>query len=93
VVNALYRSEKAGVLSRHGAARTLRTVAAMPIKLHGDHELHRQAMQKAFMYGLPAAYDAHYVALAERLSAELWTADAELANALKDRLAWVRLVS
>ena len=93
VVNGLYQSAKAGLLTRHAVAHALRAVDSMPIKLHGDHELHRQALQNALHHGLPAAYDAHYLALAERLSAELWTTDAKLAGAVQDRLAWVRLMS
>jgi predicted nucleic acid-binding protein len=93
VVNALYRSAKAGLLTYQAAGRAFRTVLLMPIKLHGDPELHRQALQGAMAHELSAAYDAHYLALAERLGVELWTADAKLVRAVEGRLAWVRLVS
>lgn len=39
-------------------------------------------MQLARQFNLPAAYDAHYLALAERLEAELWTLDRKLFNAV-----------
>lgn len=93
VVNAIHQSRKAGLLADHAAARVIRSALEMPVTLHGDQELHRRALQVASRYRLPAAYDAHYVALAERLSVDLWTADARLVKALEDRLAWVRLVS
>jgi alpha-galactosidase len=38
---------------------------------------------------LPAAHDAHYLALAERLGAEFWTADQRLVRAVQPQLSWV----
>ncbi|MBC7227355.1 MAG: type II toxin-antitoxin system VapC family toxin [Thermoflexales bacterium] len=54
-----------------------------------DGELHRRALQLARAFSLPAAYDAHYLALAEQLGADFWTADLRLARAIQDRLPWV----
>lgn len=39
-----------------------------------------------------AAYDAAYLAVAESLGAELWTADRALLKATKKSLAWVRWI-
>ncbi len=47
-------------------------------------------MELAHQYGLPAAYDAHYLALAEREGCEYWTTDERLWNAVKAQLPWVR---
>ena len=48
-------------------------------------------MTVAARYGLPAAYDAHYLALAEWMDIELWTADMKLINTLKPyKLGWVK---
>ena len=46
-------------------------------------ELHRAALQWAERIGQSKAYDAQYLALAESLSAEFWTADARLVHALQ----------
>ena len=37
-----------------------------------------------------AAYDAHYLALAEMLGCEFWNADERLYNTVKDELPWVK---
>lgn len=51
----------------------------------------RQALAES--YRLPSAYDAHYLALAEGLEAELYTSDLKLVEALKVfDVEWVRSV-
>ena len=62
------------------------------LRFFGDAELHRQALKIAQRYNLPATYDAHYLALAERLGIEFWTADRRLFNAVQSSLSWVNLV-
>lgn len=65
----------------------------MPITLYGDRDLHRRALSLAKQLSLPAAYDAHYLALAERLNAELWTADRCLAERAQPTMPWVNLAT
>jgi predicted nucleic acid-binding protein len=93
VVNALYRLQKAGTLSREAASHALGDALSRPIVLHEGKDLHARALELAAEHKLSAAYDAQYLALAEKLSVELWTTDAKLVKAVGDRLAWVRLVS
>jgi len=64
----------------------------LPIELHGDEALHQRALELAARFTLPAAYDAHYLALAERFRAPLWTTDRRLAKAVGDNLPEIRLV-
>ncbi len=52
--------------------------------------LHRRAWEMAKHFDRPAAYDAHYLALAEMLGCEFWTADEKLYNAVKQELPWAR---
>jgi predicted nucleic acid-binding protein len=52
-------------------------------------DISAQAMQFAQRFGLPATYDAHYMALALSENCEYWTADARLWNAVKGKLDWV----
>ncbi len=93
VVNALYQIQKAGQLTPAEVSLALDTALRRPIVLHEDNELHELALELAVKYRLPAAYDAQYLALAQRLGVELWTTDAKLVKAVQDELAWVRLVS
>jgi predicted nucleic acid-binding protein len=93
VVNALHQIRKAGRLSGDRVELALREALGKPIVLHEDDNLHARALEMAADHKLPAAYDGQYLALAEKLGVELWTADAKLVRAVQDRLAWVRLVS
>lgn len=54
---------------------------------------HIRAIQLSQQFGLPAAYDAHYLALAESKHCELWTADRRLWNSTRGKLPWVHWLS
>ncbi len=90
VGNALYRYVRRGDLSPEDAAQALDIALEMQVSLHGDADLHRRAMVMARQFALPAVCDAHYLALAERLGAQLWTADRRLHQAVSATLTWVR---
>lgn len=56
-------------------------------------DLHRAALHWAERIEQSKAYDSQYLALAESLSAEFWTADARLAHALeKLDVSWVHAI-
>jgi predicted nucleic acid-binding protein len=63
---------------------------AYPIELVAPPGLHQRALAVADLYGLPAAYDAHYVALAQESSCDLWTDDQRLLRLLGGALPFVR---
>ena len=92
VTNALYRYQKQGSMSGSSAQLALRAALSLPISLHGEADLHWRALDLAQRFSLPAAYDAHYLALAERLGAAFWTADQRLARAVRPALPWVHLM-
>jgi predicted nucleic acid-binding protein len=92
LVNTLHRWVRHGVMTTAEAGRALAEAQALPIEMHGDDALHERALELASRFSLPAAYDAHYLALAERFGAPLWTTDRRLANAVGDSLPEVRLV-
>ncbi|HEY5004829.1 MAG TPA: type II toxin-antitoxin system VapC family toxin [Ktedonobacteraceae bacterium] len=48
-----------------------------------------RSIELSEQFGLPATYDAHYLALAERENCDLWTADTRLWKAVHTNLPWV----
>jgi predicted nucleic acid-binding protein len=92
VANALYRYHKLGYLSASSVQLAFRAALALPLELHGEPDLHWRALDLAEKFSLPAAYDAHYLALAELLEGEFWTADRWLARTVQSALPWVHLV-
>ena len=54
--------------------------------------LHLRALELMERFRMQAAYDAHYLALAQWLRCECWTADERLWNTVKSEFAWVRWV-
>ena len=64
----------------------------MPLTLYGDADLQRATVRLAERLALSASYDTHYLAVAERLDVELWTADRRLVQAVQDTLPYVRLL-
>ena len=95
----LLRYEVTSVL-RKQVARKLRTieenrqalqrVLSFGIQYIEPPDFHRRAFDMAEQYGQPAAYDVHYLALAEFLDCEFWTADERLVNAVQDNLPWIK---
>ena len=92
LVNALHRYCIAGFFSQSAARVSLEAALAQPIALYDDDELHYAASELAAIHTLPASYDAHYLALAQRMNAEFWTADKRLYNSVCDALPWVHLL-
>ena len=80
LANALHQQVRTGRLPADRANDLLDVALAFPIALHGDARLHARALELAGEHNLSATYDAHYLALAERLRAPLWTGDRWLAK-------------
>lgn len=74
------------------ALTLLEQFLALPIALHNPGGLHRRALVLAQDYGLPAAYDAHYLALAEHFGCALWTDDGRLWRAVAGHLSFVHQI-
>ncbi len=90
VVSVLRRSVYAGHITTADAREMVEDVRALGVRLYGD-DLSEAALEWAERLGQSRAYDAFYVALAERLGAVLWTADRRLANGAGAAGApWVR---
>jgi len=94
--NILYRNANSGKIPLDEAKKGLEAVIFPSITFELGHiresSFFVRVMEFAGQFKLPATYDAHYLALAEREQCEFWTADERLYNAVREQLAWVRLM-
>ena len=67
----------------------LNKALAFDVTLLDNGNLHQQAWNLAAQLNRPTAYDAHYLALAQQLGCDFWTADRRLYNAAHQTLPWV----
>jgi predicted nucleic acid-binding protein len=79
-------------LSLSDADQLMQDFLTFPISLTAPPNLHQQALAIADAHGMSAAYDAHYVALAQELGAELWTDDQRLLRVLSGRVTFVKWI-
>lgn len=93
VANAFYQYQRHGKLSAETVDSVMEMVSSLGIETVSDPRLHREALTLANRLELPAAYDAHYLALARRLDCELWTVDRKLARRVEGYFAGVRLAT
>ncbi len=93
--NILFRQVVIGKLTYDEAMKLLTKLFAIGILLNFTQhkEISIRSLEVSHRLGLPAAYDAHYLALAEYKQCEYWTADTRLWNAVGDKLPWVRRLS
>ena len=75
VANALHRRVVQGELALEDAGRLLETLLASGIDLQESPALHVRALELARELNQGAVYDSHYLALAQQLDCDLWTAD------------------
>ncbi len=92
VTNALHQHVRRGDLSVHGAADLAEDLFS-DIEFHDPPHLHRRALELASELSQGAVYDCHYLALAEALGCELWTADQRFHRTASAASASVRALS
>jgi predicted nucleic acid-binding protein len=74
------------------AIQLLQQFLRMPIELTAPPNLYETALTFAATHDLPAAYDAHYLALAQLSGCNLWTDDQRLLRLLAGRLPFVKAI-
>jgi predicted nucleic acid-binding protein len=79
-----------GLLAPEIGDEAFREIHLQGIRYLSPENLHVRAWELAKRLQRPAAYDTHYLALAEILGCEFWTADKRLSNAVRDELPWIR---
>ncbi len=78
------------------AEQALRTIHGLRVEIvDEDEELCLRALELAGKLGQSKAFDAFYLALAEKLASEFWTAHERLANRCRKdlKLPWVFAVA
>jgi predicted nucleic acid-binding protein len=82
-----------GLLDPDLEQEAITNVHDLPVTLMAPRGLHQLAWQLARQFDRPAAYDAHYLALAEMADALFWTADKPLYLAVHNELNRIRHLS
>lgn len=80
VASALTRCVSSGALAEPQAAAAWPTIDALAIEEHPMASERQRVVEIALRLRRRSAYDAAYIALAEALSADLWTFDVALAR-------------
>lgn len=92
VANALYRRVVRREVSLARATQLMASLTASGVELREPARLHELAMALAQQTQQSAVYDTHYLALAEVLDCEFWTADLRLyrsARSSASRIRWI----
>jgi predicted nucleic acid-binding protein len=92
VTAIVHKCVRQGRLAPADGVETLKRMLSLPIRLVRSDALHARALEVAGRLQLPAAYDAHYLAVAQSEGAEFWTLDERLYNAIKRDAPWAHWV-
>ena len=92
VANALHRRVLRGELNIGDSIRMIARLLESRLELHQPPGLHVRALQLASQLKRGAAYDPHYLALAESVGCDLWTTDERFylaASQVVDNVRWI----
>jgi predicted nucleic acid-binding protein len=92
VVGTFRRLVTEGKLVADEAADLLGLFFKLGITFHGDEELHKEALDLATQLNLDGGDEAHYLAVAKRFRAELWTTDPAFQETLGPRVPELKLL-
>ena len=90
VANALYKRARNGGLTLAEVVSGIQSIMKGVSLRDTDVATSIRGVEIAHALGRPASYDAHYLALAESLGCEVWTADERLWNSARGTFSWVR---
>ena len=92
VTNIIHRRVVTNRLTDDQAVQALTDLLSTGVTLHFSkyEEISLRSIKLAHLFGMPAVYDTHYLALALQQNCEYWTADTRLWNTVKGRLSWIR---
>ncbi len=90
IIAVLRKNVYRGTLEASDAEGYRDILLKQPVQTVIDEALLRRAFALATQFNRPTAYDAQYLAVAERLGCEFWTADEKLFNVVHPALVWVK---
>lgn len=90
ITSVLRKHVYRGTITPEYGLLALERLTRLDISFPNPKDFHKKAWRLATKFNRPAAYDAHYLALAEGLGCEFWTADERLFNAVHEKLPRVR---
>ena len=95
VANVLYQNVRKGNFTIERAREAFTGILNTGLILDSSQvaDIGKRSIELASQFNLPATYDAHYLALAEREGCELWTADTRLWKTVHSNLPWVHTLS
>jgi len=89
VTSAIRNRVHRGLFPAEIEEQALETMHQLPVQLLAPDGLHRRAWEIARQLNRPAAYDSHYLAVAEIVGCPFWTADERLFNTAHAMFTWV----
>jgi predicted nucleic acid-binding protein len=94
ITNTLYQSVRTNRITINTAKDSLNLITTtVELDFSAPSTIHIRAMELAKQFNLSATYDAHYLALAERVGCDLWTSDTRMWRMVKEHLSWVRCLA
>jgi len=90
VTSAIWRKVQRRLMTVEEAREAVRGALALGVRLLHPPNISLRAFDLAARFNRPAAYDAHYLALAEMVQGEFWTADERLYNAIREDFPDIR---
>lgn len=92
IVSTMRKHVARGNVTLADGKRLLKLLLDRPVQPFADEALLERAFDIATQFGRPVAYASTYLALAERLNCEFWTADKRLINIVGSTLNWVKWI-
>jgi predicted nucleic acid-binding protein len=92
ITNALHQRVRRGEIGVDTAVKGLRTLAEFEIELRENPDGPIRALELATQHARPSTYDCYYLALAEALDCECWTADERFYNSVRATEKRVRFI-
>lgn len=92
LTNALYQQIRSGDLDIDAVEMAINRVRALPVQFVESDHLTRRTLEFTSLLGQGAIYDSVYLALAESLECDLWTADGRFYRAADPHTNHIQLL-